>query len=89
MRVGERIIELPGHVIARGLLPEDGFSAAAAAATPRREDLDRRSLYSPHLWGAGWRLCLECVCEGIGVGSVFIGFCWRLDLGAIIRSAMT
>ena len=45
--------------------------------------------YFPHLWGAGWRLCLECVCEGIGVGSVFIGFRWRLDLRPMIMYAMT
>ena len=43
---------------------------------------------SPHQ-GAGWRLCLECLCEGIGVGSVFIGFSSRLDLDAIIRNVMT
>ena len=42
----------------------------------------------PHLW-CGWRLCLECVCDGIGVGSVFIGFRWRLDLRPMIMYAMT
>ncbi len=48
VRVGERIIELPGHVIARGLLPEDGFSAAAAAAAATRGggDLTRSRTYS-------------------------------------------
>ena len=27
-------------------------------------------LFSPHQ-GAGWRLCLECVCEGLVVGLMF------------------
>ncbi len=29
------------------------------------------------------------MCECLGVGSVFIHFCWPVDLGAIIRYAMT
>ena len=34
----------------------------------------------PHTFGAGWRLCLECVCVGMVVGSGLIYTCWRLDL---------
>ena len=44
--------------------------------------------FSPHQ-GAGWRLCLECLCEGIGVGSVFNHFFSRLDLRPMIMYAMT
>ena len=39
-------------------------------------------------FGAGWRLCLECVCEVHGVGFGIIYFCWRVDLDAIIKNAM-
>ena len=43
----------------------------------------------PRTFSAGWRLCLECMCECIGVGLVFLRVCWRLDLSPMIMYAIT
>ena len=48
MRVRDGLLHFMGTQIGRGLLPEDGFSAAAAAAaaaTLCREDLGRGNIY--------------------------------------------
>ena len=55
----------------------------------RNEIVSINNLNIPRTFSAGWRLCLECVCEGLVVGSGFFHLSCRLDPSPIFEYALT
>jgi hypothetical protein len=76
-----REIQINGDFM-KGIIPMNGV--LIKSGIPISEYAVLLTTLTTCTFKAGWRLCLECACEGIGVESAFIGFRWHPDLRPMI-----